>query len=142
MPDAAYYRRWRAAHPEYRTRENERSHQRRLTVPRGDRTGEYARRRSRAAEEPGPLPELFPDLVRGAVLVFREEELARDMRQEEWLAILEGRDPEEAAARYKAWETTWWHHTAPLYPTLRTDEGRDPVEDRGLTSPPGGVSDG
>lgn len=81
---------------------------RRATVGREDRTTEYARRNAaRRSEAREPLPELFPDLVRGARLVFPEEDLARDLRQEAELARLEGRDPEEAVRAYRSRELAW-----------------------------------
>ena len=55
MPDAAYYRSWRAAHPAYRDRQKQLRRERRRRTGRGDRSAEYARRRSRAIP---PVPGL------------------------------------------------------------------------------------
>lgn len=113
--DPGYWRRWRAAHPEYRQREAARSAQRRRRVPRGDRSEEYrraaAKRPSRAAP---PLPQLYPELQHGRALSFREDEIRMDVAQERALALLEGRDPDQAADAYWARETSWLNHTAPL----------------------------
>ena len=55
MTTAAYFRAWRAAHPEYRARQNRLRNERRRRLGRGDRSGEYAARRSRAIP---PMPGL------------------------------------------------------------------------------------
>jgi hypothetical protein len=41
-------------------------------------------------------------------------ELAMDLEQERELARLEGRDPEDAVARYRARELRWFNLTVPL----------------------------
>lgn len=114
MTTAAYYRAWRAAHPAYRDRQCLLRAEHRRLHPR-DRTGEYARRASRALPAVAPLTPLFPDLQRGTRLSFWEDELRMDVRQERSLAELEGRDPAVAEASLRARETSWWHHIAPLY---------------------------
>jgi len=43
MPDAAYYRKWRREHPEYRKRQVELRKKRRQEKGRGDRSAEYKR---------------------------------------------------------------------------------------------------
>lgn len=102
--DPAYWRKWRAAHPAYRDRERDRL-RRRDRTDRGDRSAEYAKRNAaRASRAAAPLGELFPDLVRGSSLLFVEEDLARDVRQERALAELEGRDPEHAEKAYRSRE--------------------------------------
>lgn len=117
--DPAYWRRWRAAHPEYRSREVARARRRRAETGRKDRTAEYARRNAaRRSGPPEPLPELLPDLVRGSRLVFPEEDLARDLRQEAELARLEGRDPIEAVRAYAAREREWRVFAAPILADL------------------------
>ena len=80
--------------------------------PRGDRSAEYARRRPRAMPT---LPLLMPELQHGARVAFWEDELRLDLAQEARLAELEGRDPVAAIARYRARETSWRAHTAPLF---------------------------
>lgn len=112
--DPAYWRAWRAAHPEYRRREVERSRRRKLELGRGDRRAEYARRRSRAAADATPLAPLYPDLVRGAVVSFVRDELRMDLAQERALAELEGRDPDQAVAKYRGREHAWIRMTIPL----------------------------
>jgi len=111
--NAAYWRTYRAEHPQYRERERQRSkrkgHPERAAL--GARMAEYAKRPSRAV--PG-LVELFPDLVRGAVLTFWREELTRDLRQEAALAEIEGRDVQEAVRAYSRRESTWFRLTTEL----------------------------
>lgn len=53
MANAAYHRAWRAAHPDYRERQNRLRNERRRRDGRGDRSAEYARRKSRAIP---PIP--------------------------------------------------------------------------------------
>lgn len=81
-----------------------------------DYTAEYARNRERHPAGPAadPLPLLMPELQRGARLAFWEDELRLDLAQEARLAELEGRDPAAAIAAYRARETNWRAHTAPL----------------------------
>src|SRR6478752_5811969 len=100
MPDAAYYRAWRAAHPEYRSRQNQLRNERRRRQGRGDRSGEYARRLSRAIP-PVPSLHLGHDLFeqarrivgpRRGTLTTLYDPLHDDLLSEATLAILEGRD--------------------------------------------------
>ena len=108
MPDAAYYRAWRAAHPEYRKRASKRRQERKRETGRGDRSKEYARRREqRVPVDMSPLPLLYPELQHGKALSFWEDELRIDVEQERALARLEGRDPDEAAKAYRARESAW-----------------------------------
>jgi hypothetical protein len=123
MADAAYHRAWRAAHPDYRARQNRLRNARRKRNGRGDRSAEYARRRSRAAP---PIPslhqghELF-DLARGIVgpkrssLVSLHDPLYEDILSEATLALIEGRDPEEAVRAYGARERAFGRITCPLF---------------------------
>jgi hypothetical protein len=122
VPDAAYYRSWRAAHPEYRERQNRLRAERRKRNGRGDRTSEYARRRSRAIP---PVPdmhfghELFDSARRGVgprrtALVTLYDPLYDDLVSEATLALIEGRDPEDAIRRYGAAERSFGRVTCPL----------------------------
>ncbi len=61
-----------------------------------------------------PLPLLMPELQHGRAIAFWEDELRLDLAQERELALLEGRDPVAAVAAYRARETSWRGHTAPL----------------------------
>jgi hypothetical protein len=99
-----------------------------------DRTREYAIRREnrrlvrvglaplsrdglrapRSAIDVAPLPLLLPDLQHGARVAFWEDELRLDLHQEARLAELEGRDPGAAIAAYRARETSWRAHMAPM----------------------------
>jgi hypothetical protein len=54
-----------------------------------------------------PLPVLLPGLQHGQAMAFWEDELRLDIYQEQQLALLEGRCPEEAARRYRSREMTW-----------------------------------
>jgi len=55
--DPAYWKKWRAAHAEYRERERARSQQRRLEGRRGDRSDEYRKRSARSrADREAELP--------------------------------------------------------------------------------------
>jgi hypothetical protein len=123
MPDAAYYRAWRAAHPEYRARQNRLRNERRRRHGRGDRRAEYARRPSRAL---AAFPELHHghDLFAQALLVVgpRRSSLAtlhdplhEDLLSEATLALLEGLDPIEAVRRYGARERSFGRVTCPLF---------------------------
>jgi len=122
VPDAAYYRSWRAAHPEYRERQNRLRAERRKRDGRGDRGREYASRRSRAIP---PVPamhlghELF-DTARRVVgprrtgLVALYDPLYDDLVSEATLALIEGRDPEDAVRRYGSAERSFGRVTCPL----------------------------
>lgn len=127
MPDAAYYRAWRAAHPEYRKRQNRIRNERRRLHGRGDRSKEYARRVLPAP--PGPIPPPWVagqhpliDLAwsyvrhcpRGAALSFREDELAWDAIGVAVLAMLEKRDPAQAVRAFYAIEHDWMVKAAPF----------------------------
>jgi hypothetical protein len=122
MPDAAYYRSWRAAHPAYRDRQKQLRRERRRRTGRGDRSAEYARRRSRAIP---PVPGLHLDhdlfeLARRIVgprrtsLVTLYDPLYDDLLSEATLALIEGRDAEDAVRRYRARERAFGRVTAPL----------------------------
>ena len=122
MSDAAYFRAWRAAHPEYRARQNRLRNERRRRRGRGDRTAEYARRKSRALP---PMPGLHHghDLFerarrivgpRRTTLVALYDPLYDDLLSEATLALLEGRDAEEAIRRYGARERSYRRVTCPI----------------------------
>jgi hypothetical protein len=123
MTDAAYYRAWRAAHPEYRARQNRVRNQRRARKGRGDRAAEYARRPSRAMP---PMPGLHSghplfDQARAIVgprrttLVQLHDPLYDDLISVATLAILEGHDPKEAVRAYGARERAFGRVTCPLF---------------------------
>jgi hypothetical protein len=128
MPDAAYYRAWRAAHPEYRRRQSKLRNERRLLHGREDRSREYARRVPPSAP-PEPIPPVWVagqhpliDLAwgyvkrcpKGVVVSFREDELVIDAIGVAVLAMLERRDPAEAVRAFYAVESNWIGHLAPL----------------------------
>jgi len=127
MPDAAYYRAWRADHPEYRERQKAVRRAYRRTHGRGDRSKEYARRVPPAPPEPippawqhgqHPLIDLAWGYVkhcpRGVAVSFREDELAYDAIGVAVLAMLEQQDPAEAVRRFYAVESNWIVKAAPF----------------------------
>jgi hypothetical protein len=61
-----------------------------------------------------PLPQLYEELRFGAKLSFWEDELKMDLAQERALAEAERFDADEAVRVYRARETSWRYHTAPL----------------------------
>jgi len=122
MANAAYHRAWRAANPDYRERQNRLRNERRRRDGRGDRSAEYARRKSRAIP---PIPpkhlghQLF-ELARRIVgpqqttLVTLQDPLHEDLLSVATLALLEGRDPADAVVRYRARERAFGRITCPL----------------------------
>jgi hypothetical protein len=129
--NAAYHRAWRAAHPEYRAREVERSRQRRALHGRGDRSAEYARQREHRAltrrlrsgdngtiQANHPLLEAARAVALGQVRPDRRSVLFRptyeDAVSEAVLAIVVGEDPVPAVRRYLSAERAWLSRTAPL----------------------------
>ena len=122
MPDAAYYRAWRAAHPQYRDRQNRLRAERRRRDGRGDRSAEYARRRKAVIP---PIPNLHVghdlfELARRIVgprrtsLVVLHDPLYDDLLSEATLALIEGRDPAEAVRVYGARERSFGRVTCPI----------------------------
>lgn len=109
---AEYYRKWRAAHPEYKKREAERSRRRKAQYGRGDRTKEYQRQKERRRQqrlrknaELGSLAE--SSLVRKARVLAASmlkpdrrttlhDDRHEDLVGEAVLALCEGKDPAEA----------------------------------------------
>ena len=123
MADAAYYRAWRAAHPEYRARQNRLRAERRRRNGRGDRTAEYARRSSRSLPPIPPMHDghqLFDrarDIVgpRRTTYVALHDPLHDDLLSEATLALIEGRDPHEAIRAFRAREHAFGRITCPLF---------------------------
>jgi hypothetical protein len=126
LSDAAYHRAWRAAHPEYRARQNRLRAERRRRQGRENRSVEYARRPSRARPSIPRLHvghELF-ELARRIVgprrtsLQTLYDPLYDDLVSEATLALIEGRDPTEAIRRYGARERSFGRITLPLLPDV------------------------
>ncbi len=123
MADAAYHRAWRAAHPEYRARQNRLRNERRRRDGRGDRSAEYAGRPSRAIPTvPGlhhghDLFERARRIVgpRRTTLVTLHDPLYDDLVSEATLALIEGRDPVDAIRAYGARERAFGRMTCPLF---------------------------
>jgi hypothetical protein len=122
MPDAAYYRAWRAAHPQYRARQNHLRTERRRRQGRGDRSAEYAMRASRAIP-PVPAMHIGHDLFeearrivgpRRTSLTTLYDPLYDDLLSEATLALIEGRDPVSAIRHYRSSERSFGRVTCPL----------------------------
>jgi len=122
VADSACHQAWRAAHPECRARQNQLRNERRLRAGRGDRSAEYAARRSRALP---PLPGLHRghDLFalarrivgpRPTSLVTLYDPLYDDLLSEATLALVEGSDPRAAVRAYGARERGFGRLTCPL----------------------------
>jgi hypothetical protein len=122
MPDAAYYRAWRRAHPEYRARQNRLRNERRKHKGRADRSAEYAGRPSRSIPPIGGMHighKIFEQArrivgPRRTSLVTLYDPLYDDLLSEAVLALLEGQDPEVAVRRYGARERAFGRVTSPL----------------------------
>ncbi len=123
---AAYHRAWRAAHPEYRARQNRLRAARRRRDGRDDRSVEYARRQSRAGPAASPLPPLHDghrlfDEARRVVgprrtsLVALHDPLYDDLLSEATLALIEGRDANEAVRAFGARERAYGRRTVQLF---------------------------
>lgn len=123
MTTAAYFRAWRAAHPEYRARQNRLRNERRHRAGRGDRAAEYAARRSRAMP---PMPGLHRGHTlferarqivgpRTTTLISLADPLYDDLVSEATLALIEGRDPTDAIRAYGARERAFGRVTCPLF---------------------------
>ena len=112
MPDAAYYRAWRAVHPDYRKRQPALLRARRAAMTTEER------QRDRGVYKPippaEPLLPLMPALQHGTAISFWEDELRLDLAQEARLAEIEGIDPRCAVAAYRRREIAWRHHTCPF----------------------------
>lgn len=130
--DPDYWKKYRRDHPAYRARSARQHAARRRLVGRGDRSAEYARdRRSRALAGPSlidlPLPPLHVghEILERAVTIARRyvrpdgrvalgESIYDDVVGETALAIVEGRDPDEAALELRRSERRWQRETMPF----------------------------
>lgn len=119
--DPEYFRKWRAAHPEYVEREKARRALTRAKGDRGDRSEEYKHRalvratvRELAFGPDGVMPPLYPNLQHGKAFSFWEDELRMDLGQERELAKLEGIDEEVAVKEYRRREGRWKWITVPF----------------------------
>jgi hypothetical protein len=127
--DPEYWRKWRAAHPEYQARERARSRRR----PRryDDRRAEYRkqterRRRLRLREiaENGWVIDHHPLLEQAKAIASSltspdRRSVAYEPRWEEAvsvaaLALVEGADPEHAVKEHLHWESQWRYRVCPL----------------------------
>ena len=136
MPDAAYYRAWRAAHPEYRKRETKRSATRKVTVGRGDRSAEYKKRAAKLAQSREPIPalhqghELFDQARTFVTTSIDKRDYVYDPLRDELisvavLALLSGDDPRAAVRAEVSREMTWRRIHLPLITDERSDSRLD-----------------
>jgi hypothetical protein len=123
---AEYYRKWRAAHPEYKKRQNELRNERRKKRGRGDRSAEYRRRaetRLRRSADNGWLAE--SSLIRAATAIVMSRKKP-DRRTTLWddtheelvcvvtLALCEGTDPGEAMTTFMKDKWAWDYRRLPI----------------------------
>jgi len=139
LPDAAYYREWRKAHPEYRKKQNLLRRERRKRKGREDRSEEYKRRgktylarasekhvqeRLQATGDNGWC--LESSLIRKAkelALRVKKPDLRTTVYDDTYeelvcvcvLALCEGNDPEEAMKAWMTERSTRTRMGAPLY---------------------------
>ena len=144
--DAAYFRSWRADHPEYRRRESERSRLRRLADARGhhgdDRTTEYVRQRERRAEQRAiargdngwpdsshPILDAAREVASRFVRPDRRSTVYTttydDAVSEAVLALVAHADPQAAVKAFMQSENAWTWHTAPLFDGLAMAQDRE-----------------
>lgn len=137
--DAAYFRTWRAEHPEYRERQKAVRRARRLLVGRSDRSAESRNRPSRAIQSL-PLPQLHqghPLFDKARELVGPErstlttlvDPLYEDLLSVAVVALLQGLRPymvRRRVERYRRRERRWGWSTT----TLNDDIGRHEYEER------------
>jgi hypothetical protein len=130
MPDAAYYRRWRAEHPAYRARQNELRNLRRRLHGREDRSRERR-------PPPPPLAPILP-LHTGHDIFSHAKRLARispgyrylihpfydDLVSEIVLALVEGRSPMEARSKFLRSEYGWRNHALQVKDGFEPHAGR------------------
>ena len=119
MADAAYYRAWRAAHPDYRKRQNAMRAERRR---RHGREHPVSTRPSRAVPGIPPLHTGHPLFERARAivgprqtsLVELQDPLYDDLVSVAVVALLERKDPVVAVRRFGSLERMWGRVTAPL----------------------------
>jgi hypothetical protein len=132
MPDAAYYRAWRAEHPEYRARQNRLRNERRRLNGRSDRRRPPVRVLSGPRVGLPAVPEINQVDLRhalyeravavvgamrkpqGGTFVFASELIHSEAIQVAVLALLERRDPRKAVAAFRSREYGWLRSTRPL----------------------------
>lgn len=109
MPDAAYWRRWREEHPEYRERERERGRRRRA-AGRGDRSAEYRARRDRERAKREAQAELDRQAANHPILTAAREVAASVVRPDRRTLYV---DPLYEDAVSVAAEALWSHRGQP-----------------------------
>lgn len=121
-----YWRAWRAAHPEYRERQNALRNRRRALQGRGDRSAEYRRRSAQRAPDEAPLEAPRHPIMDEALAVasrYARPDRGRvifDPLYEEAvcvaaLAICAGQDADAETAAYVRQERDWSRRIAPLW---------------------------
>jgi hypothetical protein len=123
---AEYYRQWRAAHPEYRKRQNELRKKRRAEKGREDRQREYANQRVQRRRKNGDNGHLLESSVvrkaRELVLQRRKPDIRNDLYNDAFedlvgevvLALCEGKDPGECMDVWTKEDNAWKYRRAPL----------------------------
>ena len=124
----SYWSDWRAAHPEYRERDNARRAAAKRERGRGDRSVEYARQRERrrqlralAAGDNGTVAHHHPllEMARSIAARFRRPDhrshlyrpTHEDAASAAVVALVAGEDPEAAARAVVREDTQWLHRT-------------------------------
>lgn len=128
MPDAAYYRKWRASHPEYRARQVKIQRERNRRSPRKrDYKREYQQRLDlRRLQEPRGGALLESSLIRKAKQLalrvkqpdnrtYMYDDTYEELVSECLLAMCEGRDPGKAMHRWMSKRRIFSAFWAPLY---------------------------
>lgn len=104
--DPDYFKKYRAAHPDYAARDRARRRARKVRSPRGDRSAENARRRRPAVE-----PMTITDGRFISVIAVLKEDLAQELA----LAKLERRkNPQQHVDEYRRRESAFLAITCPL----------------------------
>lgn len=125
--DPGYWRKWRAAHPEYRKRERARS-KARPVKSHGDRKAQYQRRRQRVTQATGdngwvetqhPLMDEAASVTQRHIKPDRRtyylDPLYEECLMEAALALVEGSDPDVAVVATLRRERLIRSKQAPLY---------------------------
>ena len=121
MADAAYYRAWRASHPEYRERERHRKRERRHRMTPMERRQDRGRKKP-IIHDPLPALHLGSDIFDHAKRLARfshgyevwEHPFYDDLIGEIVLALVEGRSPTQARRDFLGREYDWQRNTISL----------------------------
>ena len=134
--DPDYWRKWRAAHPDYRKREGERRRRRRACMTPEERRKERGRsvRRAREPVEIPPLHQghdLFDQAKRIAGMTSGFKYLTHpfydDLISELGVGLLEGADPTEVRRSFLRRERDWLFKTISLTGVVKEAPLEDPL---------------